>query len=562
LEVLRFLKKIRKKFMGRKHMKLQKKGIFILLCLLALFVVGCSSSSTDVSGDSSPDSSSDSSTSTNSDSTESTESSFSGGDLRIALNTQPPTIDPHMSTATATRDAARPIFETLVTLNSNYEVEPLLAESFEQSEDGLVTTFYLRKGVKFHNGKEMKAEDVVASLERWITKAGRARNAIGDGEFEVVDDYTIKLTLPAPSVGALHVLGAPGQYGGIMPKEIVENAPAEGVDELIGTGPFKFVEWRQDQFIHYERFEDYQSPEGTPDGLAGKREALVDNLYIDFVTDGSTRVAGITTGQYDIGIAMPPDNYQQLESTQGVKNVVALSSGAAFIFNKKEGIMTDPKMRQALNMALDYEEIMLAAFADPKFYRLSPGIMFPEQKDWYTDAGVENYNPNNPELAKQLFQEAGYNGETLRFLATRDYDYIYNIAVVVQAQLERIGVKAKVEVVDWPTMLKERTDSSKWDAFITGFSTVTDPTQHLIFDASWPGWNEDEKTAELIAKIRTSATPAEAFPHWEELQEYTWKTHLPYIRVGDFYNLYSYRDDVAGFSEFEGVIPWNVGKKQ
>ena len=229
-----------------------------------------------------------------------------------------------MGTATATRDAARPIFETLVTLNSNYEVEPMLAERFEQSEDGLVYTFYLRQGVKFHNGKELKAEDVVASLERWVGKAGRAKNAIGDGKFEILNDYTVQLTLPQPSVGALHVLGATNQFGGIMPKEIAENAPVEGITEYIGTGPFKFVEWKQDQYIHYEKYKEYQSPEGTPNGLAGKREALVDNLYINFVVDGSTRVAGMTTEQYDIGINMPVDNYEQLKSTKNLKNEIAL----------------------------------------------------------------------------------------------------------------------------------------------------------------------------------------------------------------------------------------------
>ena len=78
-------------------------------------------------------------------------------------------------------------------------------------------------------------------------------------------------------------------------KDIAENAPADGIKDYIGTGPFKFVEWKQDQYIHYVPYEDYQSPEGTPSGLAGKREALVDNLYLDFVIDGSTRVAGMTT---------------------------------------------------------------------------------------------------------------------------------------------------------------------------------------------------------------------------------------------------------------------------
>ncbi|MFA9560324.1 ABC transporter substrate-binding protein [Evansella sp. AB-rgal1] len=529
---------------------MKKTGVLLIILMLAIIIAACSENSSTGEGNSTND---------NNSGNNEIPDVVVGGELRIALNTQPPSLDPHVSTATATRDAARPIFETLVSLNSNYEVMPMLAERFEQSDDGLVTTFYLREGVKFHNGKEMIAEDVVASLERWITLSGRARNAIGDGVFEIINDYELTLTLPEPSVGALHVLGAQGQYGGIMPKEIVENAPNDGVEELIGTGPFEFVEWRQDQYIHYKRFEDYTSPEGTPDGLAGSREALVEDLYIDIVVDGSTRVNGVLTGQYDIGIAMPQDNFDQLNAQ--VHTETALASGSAFLFNKKEGLLTDPEMRKALNMALDYDEIMLAGFASPEFYRLSPGIMFPEQADWYTDAGSDNYNPNDPELAKQLFEEAGYNGESFRILATRDYDYIYNTAVVVQAQLERIGVNAEVDVVDWATMVELRSDPSKYDAFITGFSTVTDPTQHLIFDPNWPGWNDDEYTSELIESIRKSANPEEAYDYWEELQRYTWEDHLPYIRFGDFYDLFAHTNDVVGFSVFEGVIPWNVGKK-
>ena len=527
-------------------MKVKKLGLFIVLSILALLVVGCSNSSTEDDKK-------------NTDST--ADLSYTGGDLHVALNTQPPSLDPHMGMAIATRDAVRPIFETLVTLNANYEVEPMLAERFEQSDDGLVFTFYLREGVRFHNGKEMKAEDVVASLKRWIEKAGRAQNAIGDGKFEVLNDYTVQLSLPQPSVGALHVLAATNQMGAIMPKELVENAPDEGIKEYIGTGPFKFVEWKQDQYIHYERYDEYLSPEGTPSGLAGKREALVDNLYIDFVVDSSTRVAGLSTEQYDIGINMPVDSYDQLKSYKNLHNEVALSSSSVVVFNEKEGLLSNPAMRQAFNMAMDYEEVLLAGFTDPEFYRLSPGIMYPEQADWYTDAGKENFNPNNPERAKKMFEEAGYNGETIKILTTRDYESLYNTAIVIQAQLEKIGVNVKLDVVDWPTLMQLFLEPSAYDVFTSGFSAVTDPTQHLIFDPAYAGWNDDPKTADLVAKIRTSATPAEAFPHWEELQEHTWITHLPYIRFGDSYSLFSYTDKVTGFNQFEGIVPWNVGKK-
>lgn len=527
-------------------MLFRKIGLWIALSILMILIVGCGKASTSDKKEESSD-------------TE--ESVKKGGELRIAVNAQPPTLDPHVSPATVTRDTARPIFETLVTLNSNYEVQPMLAENFEQSEDGLTFTFHLREGVTFHNGKELIAEDVVASLERWVQKATKAKNAIGNGKFEALDDYTVQLTLEETSVGALSVLAATSQFGAIMPKAIVENAPDAGVTEYIGTGPFKFVEWKQDQYIHFEKYEDYQSPEGTPNGLAGKREALVDDLYYDIVSDSSTRVAGVVTGLYDVAIWLPADNLEQLKSTPNLETAIALNSGAGLIFNEKEGQFTNQAMRQAVNMALDFEEILLAGLASPELYRLSPGILFPEQKDWYTDAGSEYYNQNNPELAKEMFKEAGYNGEEIKLLATRDYDFIYNIAIAVQGQLEKIGVKVKVETYDFPTYLSLTKDPTKFDMFVIGYSTQLDPTQHLIFSPEYDGWNEDPKTAELIESIRHSKTPAEAFPYWEELQEHTWKTHLPYIRFGDFYTLISYSDQVVGFTDFEGVVPWNLGKK-
>lgn len=528
-------------------MKIKKFAMFLVISALALFIAACNDASTTDNEENA----------SNADG----ETTTTGGELHVALNTQPPSLDPHIGTATATKDAARPIFETLVTLNENYEVQPMLAESYDQSEDGLEFTFNLREGILFHNGEEMTAEDVVASLERWIERSGRAKNAIGEGKFEIVDEYTVKLILPQPSVGALHVLAMPNQFGAIMPKEVIENAAADGVQEYIGTGPFKFVEWKQDQYIQYERYEDYQSPEGEPSGLAGKREALVDDLYVHFVADSSTRVAGLTTAEYDIGISMPLDSYEQIERTNDLRNEIALSSGPVLVFNKKEGIFADPAMRHAFNTALDYEEILLAGFTNPEFYRLSPGIMFPEQTDWFTDAGEENYNVNDQELAKQMFEEAGYNGEEITIMTTRDYDYMYNIAITAQAQLERIGINVKLDVLDWPTMLSRQTEASAYDIFTTGFSTVTDPTQHLIFDPAYGGWNDDAKTAELIEKIRTSLTPADAYPHWEELQEHTWTTQLPYIRFGDHYVLYTYNEDVEGFSQFEGIVLWNVAKK-
>ncbi|TWI58195.1 ABC transporter substrate-binding protein [Halalkalibacter nanhaiisediminis] len=519
-------------------MKSKAIGLIYIL-VISMFMIGCSSDST-------------------SQNEEEESEVVTGGDIRVAMNASPPTLDPHMTTATATSEVSRHIFETLLTLNSNYEVVPMLAESFEQSEDGLTTTFELRQGVTFHNGKEMTSADVVASMESWLIRSGKSESTFSGTTFEAEGDYTVIMNLETPSIGALHTMAAPTQFSAIMPKEIIESAPAQGVDEFIGTGPFEFVEWKQDQYIHLQKFENYQSLDANPDGLAGKREALVDNVYFDVVTDDSTRVAGLTTGQYQVGLWLPRDNYDQLSNTPNVVTSVDLYGPQNLIFNKAEGVFTDPLMRQAINAVLNKDEIMLAAFADEVFYRLDHGLMYQEQLDWYSEAGQEYYNQNDQDLAQQLLQEAGYNGEEIRILTSRDYDHIYNTSVVVQQQLEEAGINASLEVYDWATVVQKRSEPSEYDAFITGFVTVTDPTQIVTLDPSWPGFTDDETIRDLLENIRVSTSQEEAKAYFEELQEYNWSTYLTHIKIGDFSLLTGYRNNVEGINFFEGIVLWNT----
>src|SRR5699024_8843955 len=151
------------------------------------------------------------------------------------------------------------IFEGLMALTSEYESVPMLAESVDQSEDGLTYTFNLRQGVLFHNEKEMKADDVVASMERWLEKNPSLDLLFGGSTWEEQDEYTVVLTLERAVTGVLDALAPTLQAPAIMPKEVIEDADETGVKEFIGTGPFKFVEWSQDQYIHLTKFDDYQS---------------------------------------------------------------------------------------------------------------------------------------------------------------------------------------------------------------------------------------------------------------------------------------------------------------
>src|SRR5699024_642386 len=234
------------------------------------------------------------------------------GELRVAHNAQPPTLDPHMTTAGVTSDMSRIAFETLLTVDFDYQPMPMLAESVEESDENKVFTFHLREGVTFHNGKEMTAEDVVASMNRWLERSGVASEAFGNASFEEVDEYTVVLELEESSSIALDVLASKEQFAAIMPKEVIDEADAEGVKDLIGTGPYEFVEWKHDQYVHFTKFDDYQSVDVPADGLGGKKEALVKDIYFDIVTDASTRVAGIQSGEYDIAFAIPFESYAQL----------------------------------------------------------------------------------------------------------------------------------------------------------------------------------------------------------------------------------------------------------
>lgn len=516
-------------------MKIKKIFLLFALSIVAVALIGCSKDS------------------------KLSSSAGSGGDMRVAINAQPPTLDSHMSTSTATRDVARHIYEGLVTINSKYQVVPMLAESFEQSADGKTYTFKLRKGVKFHNGKEMTADDVMASIDRWRDKVAEAKKIFTDAKVEAKDAGTIVVQLPTPSIGFLSSL-TQSQFM-IMPREVMAAADAKGVKEYIGTGPFKYVDWKQDQYIHLTKYSDYSASSLPADGPSGKKEALVDNLYLDIVLDGATRLAGVQTGQYQIALSLPSDSYQQVKSDKNLQPQVTLNAIFAVVFNKKQGLFANPKMREAVNAALDADSIMRAAFAEPEFYRVNPSYMFKEQADWYSEAGKENFNKKDIAKAKRLLTEAGYKGEEIRLLSTRDYSYYYNGSVVIKEQLEKIGMKVKLDIFDWPTVTSMRDDPAKWDLLMAGSSPVTNPSQLLMLSPSWAGWTNDAKIEAGLKNIASSVTVADAKKIWNDVQAQVW-SYLPAVKFGDGYLLAATSKKVEGYQFVNGPIFWNTKVKK
>lgn len=472
-------------------------------------------------------------------------------EFNIAWNAQPPTLDPVVTTATTTRDITRNIYEPLLAMDSENELQPVLAESWEEQDDGATIVFTLREGITFHNGDPLTGADAAASLERWFRLSNVGTQFFGGATAEATGELEVTVTTPEPMFTTLMMLGDPGSPPPIMPASVVEAAPDEGTDEIIGTGPYAYGEWATDQFVRLELNEDYAPAPGDPAGMAGDRTGTYESIVYHLVDDSSTRLSGLQSGQYDAANAIPFDNFNQVDSDPNLEPVIQNTGFNALIYNKAEGPMADETMRQAINAALNTEEIQIAAFADDQFYDLN-GALMPEDSLWYTEAGLENFNVADPELAEQLLEEAGYDGEPLRLITTREYDDHYDSAVVIQQQLAAVGVEVDMVVTDWATVLENRADPAAYDFFITGFSPTPIPTRYVFFNPEWPGWTEDETIAEAIDSITYAADEDEAMDASDDLQAAFYE-YLPVTKFGDRTNITVLRDGIAGYDAPTGV---------
>ncbi len=203
-----------------------------------------------------------------------------GGTLKVAIFGEAPSLDPMFTTATITKNLASQMFEGLVSTDLKLRPQPDLAESYEMSRDGKTATFKLRKGVTFHNGKEMTSADVVASLRRFTTLANRGK-AIARrlDDIKAPDKYTVVMTFKQPT-GRLPLFLAMGEEI-IMPEEIATKYMKEQFKEYVGTGPFKFVERQPDRFTRFTRFDNYAAQPGEPNGWVGRKTAYLDELHGD-----------------------------------------------------------------------------------------------------------------------------------------------------------------------------------------------------------------------------------------------------------------------------------------
>jgi peptide/nickel transport system substrate-binding protein len=478
-----------------------------------------------------------------------------GGRLRIALIGEPPTLDVHQTTATIVAMITWHMYEAIFTWDENFAVVPLLAEAYEVADDGLTNTITLRQGVLFHNGDEMTAADVVASIERWagISGLGAGLMAATDN-INVVDDYTIEFNM-AETLGSFSVLLARQNQGcAIYPESVVDAAGTEPLEEYIGTGPYRFVERQADRFILMERFEDYVGQDGPPNGYAGQKAAYLDELEFTPVPDEAARIAGLQAGDYDYLESIVADQMSVLEGNPDLNIELLPPSGwDVLVFNTADGLLTDQKLREAIQATIDCDPVMIAAEGEG-FYRLDPGFMLQETV-WHSLVGEDRYNQANPDKGRELVEESDYNGEPIRFLTTQEYADQYATAVVARQQLEEIGLNIELIVTDWATLIANRAIEDQWEIFTTGFSFRVDPVgMPPISGCSWPGWWCTDAKVEAVGRLQGETNFDDRYEALEDLQE-LWYSDVPGIKLADTYGISARSAKIQNFITLTQLQP-------
>lgn len=478
-----------------------------------------------------------------------------GGSIDVAIIGEPPTLDPMLSTADVVSTVTQHIFETLYTFDSHWNIVPLLATDMPAiSDDGKTYTIGIRQGVTFQDGSSMDAHDVVDSLKRWEKVATRGKGVAGSiDSIEATDDHTVTIRLNKPYSPLLSLLAFSNSAAIIVPQEDI----GDQLKAIVGTGPYKLVEHKPDQYIQVARFDGYASRTEPTDAAFGARKQYLDEIRFIPVPDVNTRVEGLLSGQFAFAEGLSNEAYDRLAKSDKAEPVLLAPFGwPVFAMNMKKGLMANLKLRQAVQAALAPEDMLTAAFGDKKFFAVD-GPMYPEGSAWRTDAGVDLYNQANPAKAAQLLKDGGYDGSPLRILTSHQYEFHYQMAEVAKAYLEQAGFKVQLNVVDWATLTTQRNNPDLWDIYITHSPFLPEPSlTSLYFKQSQIGWDTPEQE-KVVADLNTVTDPAKRKADFAALQKLVYE-QVPFYKVGDFNAVDGKSRKLSGVPPTPWPMFWNA----
>ena len=454
-----------------------------------------------------------------------------GGEVVVAVAAEPPGWDPTVSTSQEiARVVYRNVFEGLVRFDRNGEIVPALAESWTLSEDALALTFQVRRGVRFHDGRPFTLDDVVAKFERALDPDSGHTNA---GYYETIDAvvvdeeaHTVTFVLSRPTRSLLYDLARPDSI--IYPAGSASSQRSRPV----GTGPFRFVEYREGSEVRLERFEAYYT-EGVP---------YLDAVRFRILGDANTRYAALRAGDVDlIGTSLPPEQYlQAVQDPSLVATEGTATTEITLALNNARAPFDDLRVRQAITHAIDKDAIV-----DGAMFGLGTviGTHMSPAEPYYVDL-TDTY-PYDPERARQLLAEAGYpDGFEVAFELPEPYALERRSGQVIAQQLAEVGIDVELSVVEWGTWIQRIFLGADYDMTIIGHSeprdidVYADPDYYFQYD--------NPAIAALLAQAESAPTREAELAAYREIARIiaddavaVWVFSPPYLVAA--------RTDVHGF---------------
>lgn len=410
------------------------------------------------------------------------------------------------------------IFRGLMRFDENDLPQKDIAESYTVSSDGLTYDFKIKKGIKFHDNTELKAEDVAFTLNS-ILDVKVASKVKGEYEeiksAEAVNDYEVKINLKAPFPPLLDKLTI-----GIVPKHAFDGKDintAEFNQKPIGCGPYMFDKWEKGKSLTLKAFKDFHG-----------KVAFIDTVIFKFIPDGNVRAVQLQTGEVDMAF-LEPSQVGNFEKSDKVKVYIEPTADyRTMMYNLNADIWKDVNVRKAFNYAVDRKAIVDGILKGYGFEAYSP-----LQMNRFNNDKVEKYE-FNLQKAEELLDKSGWikgsdgirvkNGKQLAFtLTTPVTDEVrVNIANYLADQFKKLGAAVKVDALDWSVI-----DIAKCDAFVLGWGSPYDADDHTykIFHSSQikNGYNFgayiDAKVDDLLLKGRTTPDPDQRKKLYQDFQQ-------------------------------------------
>ena len=428
-----------------------------------------------------------------------------GGSVVVGIQQDIDSLDPHKATAAGTKEILFNIFEGLVKPDENGNLVNAVASDYTVSEDGLVYTFTLREGVKFHNGNAVTAEDVKYSLERvsgLLDGTPLISTLSTIQAVEILDEKTVQVTVGSANTELIYSFVA-----AIIPSGSGEE---EGADP-IGTGPFSYVSYKPQEGIVLAKFADYWQ-QGLPS---------LDQVEFKITGSADTALMELLGGTIDLYAYLTDSQAQTLKDSH---QVIASPSNVvqALFLNNAVAPLDDVRVRQAILYALDKEAVN--DFVGGGSGTLISSAMLPTLKDYYVDLNDTYGTTANVEKAKELLTEAGLaDGFDLEIAIPSNYEFHMQTGEVVVEQLKAAGINATIKAVEWSTWLEEVYNGRQYAATISGITCDMTPgylLNRFQTDSSKNFINfANTEYDETYAKAQASLDLTEKAAYYARLQE-------------------------------------------